>query len=171
MDNQMYLVQQFTELSGALTNFNAFALNGTGQVQNYYDTLNHIVGQAIVEELLSTFVSLYESASNHEQFNESLRKHILGDEKLGPVARNIIKLWYTGTWYQMAHFWRDAYGMSDDDITFFVNSASYAEGLLWQAIDANPSGAKGPGYGSWSSPPNIHFDNGWQFKPFTHASK
>ncbi|KZN43626.1 hypothetical protein [Pseudoalteromonas luteoviolacea] len=170
MTNQAYQIQQFIELSGALTDFNAFTLNGTGQVQNYYDTLNRIVGRVMVEELLSKFSAIYEASTDHEKFNELLRKQIIGDEKFGPVARNIIKLWYTGMWYQMAQFWREAYGMSDEDVTFFVNSASYAEGLLWQAIDANPSGAKGPGYGSWSLPPNINFDNCWQFKPFNHTS-
>ncbi|WP_016956055.1 hypothetical protein [Catenovulum agarivorans] len=164
MEQQTQNIKHFIELSGALTDFNEFALNGTGQVAAYYQTLVDIVGQQLVDNLLSTYCSVYEISINEQMFLDGLRKQILGDLKLGPVARNIIKLWYTGTWYQLPNTWRQAYGKSDNDITFFVSSASYMEGLLWHAIDANPSGAKGPGYGSWSQPPNINFDNAWQFK-------
>ncbi|ESP92070.1 MULTISPECIES: D-sorbitol dehydrogenase [Pseudoalteromonas] len=163
MNNQQHQVNQFTELSGALTDFNTFALHGTGQVQNYFQTLNDIVGKDIVEQLLNVFEVVYKSACDEQMFNTSIRKQILGDVKLGPIARNIIKLWYTGTWYQLPHVWRESFGKSEHDVTFFVSSAAYTEGLLWQAIDANPSGAKGPGYGSWSDAPRINFDNSWQF--------
>jgi len=163
MEQQVNQIKQFIELSGALTDFNEFALNGTGQVSAYYQTLVDIVRQDLVNQLLSRFSSVIETSLNEKMFIDGVRQQILGDLKLGPVARNIIKLWYTGTWYQLPNLWREAYGKSENDITFFVSSASYMEGLLWQVIDANPSGAKGPGYGSWSQPPNINFDNTWQF--------
>ncbi len=164
MEHNEKQIKQFIELSGALTDFNEFALNGTGQVPAYFQTLVNIVGQDLVKQLLATFTSVYETSLNEQTFIDGIRQQILGDLKLGPVARNVIKLWYTGTWYQLPNVWRQAYGKSENDVTFFVSSASYMEGLLWQAIDANPSGAKGPGYGSWSQPPNINFDNAWQFK-------
>ncbi|QTH73579.1 hypothetical protein [Pseudoalteromonas xiamenensis] len=167
MVKEEYQVHQFVELSGALTDFNAFALNGTGQVSDYLQTLTNIVGEDIVEQLLSTFSAVYEASADETMFINGIRQQILGDMKLGPVARNLIKLWYTGTWYQLPNSWREDFGKSEQDTTFFVSSASYTEGLLWQAIDANPSGAKGPGYGSWSQPPRINFDNAWQFKPST----
>ncbi|KZN64294.1 hypothetical protein N473_15210 [Pseudoalteromonas luteoviolacea CPMOR-1] len=163
MNTQQNQQRQFIDLSGALTDFNAFALHGTGQVEHYYKTLNDIVGRDTVEQLLCVFQTVYECACDEQMFLTGIRQQIMGDVKLGPVARNIIKLWYTGTWYQLPRTWREAYGKSEQDKTFFVSSASYTEGLLWQAIDANPSGAKGPGYGSWSEPPRIHFDNSWQF--------
>jgi len=158
----------FTELSGALTDFNAFTLNGTGQVEDYLHTLQTIAGSDITKHLLKTFEEIHQSTSTETTFNDAIRKNILGDPKLGPVARNIIKLWYTGTWYQLPNTWREAYGKSEQDRTFFVSPSSYMEGLLWLAIGANPSGAKGPGYGSWQSPPNINFDNRWTYKPNFH---
>ena len=90
-----------------------------------------------------------------------MRDDIFNNDKLGPVARNIIKLWYTGTWFQLPNDWRKAFSESDKDTTFTVTAMSFTEGLLWKAIDANPSGAKAPGYGGWVLPPRINYDNGW----------
>ncbi|GLT17680.1 hypothetical protein GCM10007938_14580 [Vibrio zhanjiangensis] len=158
-------VNLFIELSSVLTDFDRFTLQGTGQVDDYLQTLASITGMEITLELLEKFEGICQLAHSENNLLGEIRKNILGDPKLGPVARNIIKLWYTGTWYQLPNDWREAYGASDSDRTFFVSPSSYTEGLLWLAIGANPSGAKGPGYGSWQSPPNIHFKDTWSYPP------
>jgi hypothetical protein len=83
----------------------------------------------------------------------SVRREILGDERLGPIARAILKLWYYGTWYALPEAWHQKYGPAPDDMTFVVSATAYVEGLLWRAIGAHPAGAKAPGFGSWAQPP------------------
>ena len=87
-----------------------------------------------------------------------LRRSILGDARLGPVARNIMKLWYLGIWYELPRPWIEANGARAANITFMVSAEAYTEGLVWPAVGANPPGAKAPGYASWTGPPQIpHF--------------
>ena len=146
----------FLALSVALTGYSRFRLLGTGQAQLYFSTLTDVVGEATVTELLQAFQRVRDAAVNDAAFEPLLRAEILSDEKLGPIARNAIKLWFIGVWYQLPPEWREAYGIREKDITFVPSPASYAEGLLWPTIDANPSGAKGPGYGTWALPPRIN---------------
>jgi hypothetical protein len=84
-----------------------------------------------------------------------LRRQILSDEKLGPVARALIKLWYVGTWYELPVEWRQRYREDESDRTFVPSAGSYTEGLLWPTIGANPPGAKALGYGMWAMPPLV----------------
>ena len=146
----------FLSLSVVLTGYSRFRLLGTGQAQLYFSTLTDVVGEATVAELLQAFQRVRHGADNDAAFEPRLRAEILSDEKLGPVARNAIKLWFVGVWYQLPPEWREAYGMREKDVTFVPSPAAYAEGLLWPTIDANPSGAKGPGYGTWALPPRIN---------------
>jgi hypothetical protein len=90
-----------------------------------------------------------------ETRTERLRREIFGDEKLGPIACNIIKLWYVGIWYQLPPAWTDAFDARPNDVTFMVSASACPEGLLWAAIGAHPPGAKAPGFGSWAAPPQI----------------
>ena len=148
--------QTFIELSTVLTGFSEFHVRGTGQGQLYLKTLVDIVGDEIVEELLTVFRQVKSKAQGDEEMLVHLiRKELLSDEKLGDITRSLIKMWFVGTWYQLPASWRDQYGAREKDVTFVVSPISYTEGLLWTTIGANPSGAKAPGYGSWSSPPKI----------------
>lgn len=88
-------------------------------------------------------------------FHKSFRSKILSDDKLGPVTRSTIKLWFIGTWYQLPMSWRERYGMSELDKTFIPSPTAYIEGLLWPSIGAHPPGAKAPGYGTWTGAPDI----------------
>ncbi|MGW3913337.1 hypothetical protein ACWEBX_17740, partial [Streptomyces sp. NPDC005070] len=92
---------------------------------------------------------------DRDLFDRALRHRIFGDDRLGPVARNVIKLWYAGMWYALPAEWTDRYGARAAGETSTVTAAAYQEGLLWRAIGANPPGAKAPGYGSWAQPPRI----------------
>ena len=147
---------EFVALSAVVTGYSRFRLLGTGQAQLYFSTLTDVVGEATVTELIQAFARVRTAAGADEAAMEArLRADILSDEKLGPIARNVIKLWFVGTWYQLPSEWRDAFGTHPKDVTFVAAPAAYTEGLLWPTIDANPSGAKGPGYGTWASPPRI----------------
>ena len=148
--------QDFLSFSSAITGFTAFQLRGTGQAEPYFAALIDILGEATVAALLRAFRRVREEAGADEAaLDRLLRAAIFSDEQLGPIARNLIKLWYVGTWYQLPAAWRGAFGELEGDATTVVSPAAYTEGLLWPAIGANPAGAKGPGYGTWSDPPRI----------------
>ena len=147
----------FLALSAVVTGYTRFRLLGTGQGHLYFDTVNDVVGEATVKEFLQAFARVRDGAGSDEAALEQLlRDEILSDEKLGPIARNIIKLWYVGVWYQLPPEWRETFGLREKDVTFVASPTAYTEGLLWPTIDANPSGAKGPGYGTWALPPRIN---------------
>jgi hypothetical protein len=78
---------------------------------------------------------------------------ILDDPKLGPVARNIILLWYCGTWTALSEAWRAAYGASPLDTSRVVSAEAYQGSLQWAAAAAHPAGARQQGYGAWSVAP------------------
>ncbi len=151
-------MEYFLDLSVALTGFSRFNLQGTGQTSLYFDTIVSVIGEDLFAELLQTFHRIQGEAQNKngESFlTEKLRIEILGSEKFGPIARNIIKLWYVATWYQLPADWRDTFGTKENDQTFIPSSAAYPEGLLWQTIGVNPPGAKPLGYGTWAEPPSV----------------
>lgn len=141
-------IEDFVNLSIVVTGFSRFDLYGTDQVNSYYNAVEKVIGREIFAELLETFHDLENQA-------RGMRTEILGSEKLGPIARNIIKLWYVATWYQLPQSWREKFGVKENDVTFVVSPQAYPEGLLWPAIGVNPPAAKAPGYGTWSNPPLI----------------
>lgn len=143
---------KFLAFSAEITAFTTFELLGTGMADDYLAAVIDVVGEATVEELLRAWDRVRESGAVTE---ENLRREIFGDEKLGPIARNIIKLWYIGTWYQLPYAWTQSFGAREKDVTFVVSPAAYVEGLLWPAIGSHPPGAKAPGYGSWANAPVI----------------
>ena len=149
-------IEDFVNFSTVVTGFSRFDLYGTDQVHSYYNAIAKVVGQDILNELLETFSDLYaRSQDNATALDKGMRTEIFGSEKFGPIARNIIKLWYIATWYQLPQAWRDRFGIKPNDITFVVSPQAYPEGLLWSAIGVNPPAAKPPGYGSWSNPPLV----------------
>lgn len=147
---------RFLAFSAEVTAFTVFELQGTGQADAYRNTVVDVVGGELLDELLDTYDSV--RREEPQTRTERLRREIFGDEKLGPIARNIVKLWYVGIWYQLPQSWTEAFGARPEDVEHMVcanSQPAYAEGLLWTAIGANPPGAKGPGYGSWVAPPQI----------------
>lgn len=141
----------FLDLSAALTGFAPVRLRGTGQAEAYLATLTDVAGAATVDALLDA----WREAAKAPEVERALRLRILSDDRLGPLARNVIKMWFVGTWYALPADWREAYATTDRDRTFVVSPEAYTEGLLWPAIGANPSGAKPLGYGMWATPPRI----------------
>jgi hypothetical protein len=142
----------FLALSSDLTGFSVFDLRGTGEADAYLAAAVGVVGAKVINELVDAGAKLYGTGAARER---QVRRVILGDPKLGPVARCIIKMWFSGTWFALPPAWVAANGPLERNATFTVRPSSYAEGLLWKTIGANPAGAKAPGYGSWAEPPRI----------------
>ena len=153
-------VSDFLELSAALTGFSRVDLSGTGLVETYYNEVREIVGERIFGRLLLT------SSRAHEidAVAKAIEVCILRDECIGPVARNLIRMWYLGNWTQMPRAWRANYGASARDCTRVISAHAYREGLMWRAIDAHPPTAKSPGFGSWTAPPDgaLEIDDRWK---------
>jgi hypothetical protein len=145
------MIELFLALSVELTGFTRFALQSTGLSEDYLNAALKIVGMPIVGELLTRFQSI--PASPPDLRSHEIQRQILGDDKFGPIARNIMKMWYIGIWEALPLPWVERYAPLTDNTGFMVSGMAYREGLLWLAIGANPPGAKGPGYGSWALPP------------------
>ena len=150
-------LQRFLDFSSEVTAFAVFDLLGTGMADDYMKTVDVIVGPATLDELLQAYADLLQATPGVSAVDRkpAMSREILGSTKLGPIARNIIKLWYSGTWYKLSAAWSERFGPAPGDHTFVVSPSSYIEGLLWKAIGAHPAGAKAPGYGSWAFPPRI----------------
>jgi hypothetical protein len=149
-------LERFLAFSADVTAFTRFELRGTGQAQEYLDTVVRIVGATIIDRLLDLHASAVAAAASDQVRREDLlRREVLSDPQVGPVARNIVKMWFVGIWYELPREWTEAFGARPGNVTFVVSGTAYTEGLLWPAIGANPPGAKAPGYGSWAFPPHI----------------
>lgn len=144
-------IDDFLDLSTYLTAFPRTDLLGTGVAELYLEKVRAACTDAVVADLFAA----YQAARAEDDLDRALRHRVFSDDRLGPVARNVIKLWYAGTWYGLPPEWTDSFGAQAAAETSTVTAASYQEGLLWRAIGANPPGAKAPGYGSWAEPPRI----------------
>ncbi len=149
-------VKDFLNLSVSITGFSNLDLQGTGQASLYFSTILDIVGEAMCFELLQTFCEIEAKAKGDDAvLAHGLRQDILSSDKFGPISRNIIKLWYVGTWYQLPSAWRDTFGAHEKDTTFVVSPVAFTEGLLWPTIGVNPPAAKAQGYGTWGEKPSV----------------
>jgi len=147
------MMDQFLAFSAEITAFTTLELRGTGMAQAYLDAISTAVGSPLLEELLAKYAAIKDDGQQSRK--QQLERGIFGDEKLGPIARNILKMWYIGIWEPLPRVWTEQYGPIANNVGFMVSAAAYREGLLWTAIGATPPGAKAPGYASWVSPPNV----------------
>jgi len=132
-----------------LTGFDRVRLLGTGVADVYLQTLEQVLPSGVADELLVA----YEQLPAGRERDAALAAEILGDPKLGPVARNLILMWYCGTWTALPGTWQDAYGSSPLDASQVVSGEAYQQGLQWVVAGAHPMGARQQGYGAWSVAP------------------
>ena len=131
----------FYALSVTLTGFSLFDLRGTGVGEQYFSAAREH-GREALPALLARYRDIAASSGRSEgTLEQRMRSVIMSDPTLGPLARNITKLWYLGSW-----------ALSDQDAPI-VSPEAYQEGLVWKAIEAHPMGAKQPGWGTWAAPP------------------
>lgn len=144
-------IDEFLALSVVLTGFAPYDLQGTGVADELLATLWRIVPQP-ARELLDTWRAIAQ-APPPGGVDEGVRTRILGDAKLGPVARNVITMWYTGLWVPLPTQWHYAYGAFPEDQNQVVSALAYQESLVWKAAGTHPMGARQPGFGTWALPP------------------
>ncbi|MFC5353965.1 hypothetical protein [Azospirillum himalayense] len=139
----------FVGLSALLTGFDAVQLLGTGLAAEYLAVLDAVLPEDVVGDLMSA----YRQLPRGPERERTAQAEILGAPRLGPVARNLIVLWYCGTWTQLPAAWRAAFGASPLDTSRVVSSAAYQAGLQWLAAGAHAAGANPQGYGAWALGP------------------
>jgi hypothetical protein len=141
--------QQFVDLSALLTGFDRVDVFGTGMAEDYLSTLGDVLPAGALDELLAA----HDRVAAAPDPAAAVASEILGDPKLGPLARNVILLWYCGAWTELPDDWRAAYGASPLDGNRVVSGAAYESGLQWIVAGAHPAGARQQGYGAWAAPP------------------
>ena len=144
-------LDDFVALSAALTGYTSAELHATGMAGTYLAHVTAIVGEAFAARLWEVGHDVVHRAGRELDTEIGLR--LLDDPDFGPVARNLIMLWYTGQWVQLPRDWRQRHGANPNDVDAILSSDSYTEGLVWNAIDAHPQGAKAPGFATWVSAP------------------
>jgi len=152
-------LDDFLDLSGFLTGFQRTELEGTGMAKAYHDELLSIVGEPLAGELLGLVRGILERQAGPgviPQPEAAIEREILASPTWGPVARNVIQLWYLGQWSQLPQAWRNVHGATPPDTDRVISAAAYQEGLLWGDAGTHPPGAKQPGFGSWALPPRVH---------------
>ena len=130
----MRINDPFVELSASLTGFPVVDLLGTGMADAYWAKVQEKAGSKLADELLSAWQTVKDSS---ESIETALRTKILSHPELGPLARNVIQMWYLGQWEEAE----------------VVSATAYVEGLVWNAIGAHPQAAKQDGFGVWGLPP------------------
>jgi hypothetical protein len=147
-------LESFLRLSEALTGFARIDLLGTGMAPTYLDTLFAVVGSTATGELLETADRVIgDSEPNDSKVIAGLAKRVIADARLGPLAQNVMRMWYVGNWSQLPAGWCDDEGATADDVSRVISADAYKEGLVWRAIGTHPPGAKQPGFGTWAAPP------------------
>ncbi len=150
-------LDEFYKISTVLTGYTESELIGRGVGESYYDVLTSIIPLPICEALAVTFNAI--SVDCQTQQDTLIRQDIMANEGLGPVARNILKMWYLSIWYPMPQAWCCRYAEPSQttekyqDVEFIISADAYIEGLAWDAIHSHPMGAKQPGFATWSFKP------------------
>lgn len=147
-------IENFLGLSALLTGFSGVVLAGTGMTGEYLRALAMALPAGVLEELLADYAKL-PSGTDRDAAVETL----LHAPKLGPVAQNLMLLWYTGAWSSLPATWYSAYGDAPADgkgaVKGVVSGEAYQAGLQWIAAGAHAAGSAQQGFGAWSLPPAI----------------
>jgi len=141
-------MEKFLGLSAVLTGFGRVELFGTAMATTYLQTLDTALPKGVVDELLAA----YDPGVAQDAIEAAVNR-MLEDPKLGPVARNLMVLWYCGSWTCLPDGWCAAYGPSRLDVSRVLSADAYQAGLQWIVAGAHPAGARQQGFGAWAMAP------------------
>ena len=129
-----------------LTAFTRLELRGTGRRRTTWRRSRTSCGERSSTDLLDDLARepTRRAGAAGPGSSDCSAATIFSDDRLGPVARNVIKLWYVGTGTRCRPSGSSRYGApASGDDTFTVTAAAYTEGLLWPAIGGQPAGRQG----------------------------
>ncbi|MFT4924296.1 MAG: hypothetical protein ACI8WB_000374 [Phenylobacterium sp.] len=134
----------FVSLSAILTGYSGEHLTtfavGTDLVSSYLKVWSQNVGGTVVQTVLGItqqILNTYPPAQWPEQVNQQ----ILNVEPYGDAARQLLKMWYSGSWDS---------GTANSNV---VSANAYVHGLMWDTIQAHPMGSSNENFGYWSELP------------------
>jgi hypothetical protein len=143
----------FVEMSAILTGIDAKklapAIDPVNVKQEYFAIISRNAG-ADFQELLATYQEQrrpFVDGNNALLLDKKaeLAKQVLSAEPaLVALARNIMLLWYLGTW---------APSSQDPGNRRVVSSKAYTQGWVWQVAQAHPMGFSKLVFGYWQTPP------------------
>jgi len=128
--------EKFIVAASDLTGFPVSELEGTGQARIYFQHFEKVLGKKELAEFV-------------DYLSKNKPEHSL-KTSYSALARNVIWLFYFGQWKRVPDV---DVSKTADNIDQIVSSEAFRSGLGWQAIGANPPGAKFPGFRSWSQRP------------------
>jgi hypothetical protein len=143
-----YALEQFLNLSRVLTGFERVDLLGTGMAEAYYQAITGVYQEAVPRLLLEAQAIFTVYGEKHPDFKKQIRTRIIEDIVFSQLAKNIIQLWYIGSYLN----YNDPAPLAFKPATF-VSPEAYENGLIWQVAGSHPPGAKHPGFGSWHLKP------------------
>lgn len=142
----------FYALSATLTGFGTVELQATGVGDSYLAFLLRLF-PGVTAELLKAW-ELIEHHYPPQRHEKGLKEKVLDDKRLGPVARGLLQLWYTGAWPPMSDEWNEENGGDEEDRKNSLLAVGYPQGLVWRtAAGIHPQAVRPTGFGSWAEPP------------------
>jgi hypothetical protein len=131
-------LSEFLDVSVLLTGFGEAELQATGMVNTYYATLVAKTESSLLELFFAKAREILAMKQTDQAVGTSAE--LIPDSSYNGLAKKIILMWYEGTW-------------TDSGAGAIISRESYIQGLMWTAAKTHPSGAKQPGFGSWSHLP------------------
>src|SRR6266850_3452664 len=93
-----YFLDQFLNLSRALTGFEKVDLLGTGMARQYYDEITRLYKETVIRLLLMAKAVSDVCGKNKHELEKQIQKRIIEDIEFGPIAKNIIQMWYLASY-------------------------------------------------------------------------
>ncbi len=132
MQNALPPVDGFLQVSQVLT---GVADLDESLAKGFYDRLKTHFGEG-----LDALINQYDPTWKDPE--KQLQDAVKANRALAPVARAVIKAWYTGEF-------KPTKEVTDGPQT----PAEYAKGVLWKVIQAHPPGYTNGSFGAWAEPP------------------
>lgn len=138
----------FLRISSCLTGFAVTELEATGMTEKY---LSVVVKETAADTLAQFFQEseaiLQAGEGNPNAIHSSIAANLFPPSCFGGLAQNIVFMWYSGQWQPEVEAAKSLQTAQN------ISPNAYVQGLVWNAANTHPPGAKQPGYGSWATPP------------------
>lgn len=146
------VVQQFANLSAALTGFQASFirpfLDPTNLSGIFYEFAVAQVGQPMMDALMNEFQTLSNQTPplTAQQIADTLLEVTNGTpSNQALLCQTIILMWYLGSWYPPP--------FQTGGFQQVISSQAYTKSLAWNLAQAHPMGFSAFTFGYWSQPP------------------
>lgn len=149
-------LSNFVNLSAVLTGYQPSDLYDDFDPEpvaiEYLAMLKSKVDAATVTNLITTFANINAQATpltTESEFIAEIQMQIINDAQMGPVALNIVRMWYLSIWYEMNQP-QPITGFSAGTV---VSMNAYTKGLAWDAGQAHAMGYSEMHFGYWETEP------------------